>query len=631
MSRTCAICWAWQPKVVTGAGAKDVTALCKVCNAETHRDYTCPLCGVLPPTGDKTPPKVKLADVATKKKRTSKLAQPVVVNHKGMKTVELFNHQQQAVDKFRDNDYCCLFFEMGCGKTITALTIIKEKYQRGLFNRVLVVAPNDVHRQWYQDLVNPNPEVGTVFDFDVHVQCVGGRGGAKDFVDPPDNMLAIAMVNIDTMSTNKWSKVVEWTLADASAIIIDEATAIKNKDSLRSQRMLYGFNHVAKRGKVITASQPCYPYRMILTGTPVTNGAIDLWAMMEFVKPNFFGRNYYSFRNRYSMLCDLQVSGDNRTIKTQITPKIWQAVKDCDNFETANYKFGVSHDTFLTIKTQDKYMGPYKHVEELREAIDYASVFAKLVDCVDMPATNYIIRDVGMNATQEKLYRDMKKNLMSSYAAADGMTVVTHAKNTLVASLRLQQISSGFIVGRGQDTLPEDATLADMYEHILDQDYTPDQVVWLGESVPKLDALMRDIEELDKPVLVLTRYTAEAAKIYDMLKDKYRTGLFTGWKVIGGIDEFKAGNIDVLVANSNKIHRGFNLQNAHTTLFYSNTYSMEVRQQSEFRTFRIGQTCPCTYVDYMAAGIDQIIYDALRIKKNLLDVIRDGEVNQDTV
>ena len=630
MSRTCSICWAWQPKIVTGVGAQDITALCKVCNAETHRDYTCPICAVLPPNGVQNK-KVKLVDLATKQKRVSKTAQPVIVNHKAMQPVKLFGHQQQAVDKFRDSDYCCLFFEMGCGKTITALSIIKEKYLRGLFNRVLVVAPNDVHRQWYNDLVNPNPDVGAVFDFSIHVQCVGGRGGAKAFVDPPGDMLGIAMVNIDTMSTAKWESVVEWTLADASAIIIDEATAIKNKDSLRSQRMIYGFNHVAKRGKVITDSQPCYPYRMILTGTPVTNGAVDLWAMMEFVKPNFFNRNYYSFRNKYSMLCDLQVTGVNRTIKTQITPKIWQAVKDCEDFETASYKFGVSSDTYLVIKNQDRYMGPYKHVEELREAIEPVSVFAKLVDCVDMPATNYIIREVGMNATQEKLYKDMKKNLMSSYAAADGLTVVTHAKNTLVASLRLQQISSGFIVGQGQETEQEYESLADMYEHMLEQDLMPDQVVWLGDSIPKLDALLRDIEELDKPVIVLTRYTAEAAKIYDTLKDKYRTGLFTGWKVVGGIDEFKAGNIDVLVANSNKIHRGFNLQNAHTTLFYSNTYSMEVRQQSEFRTFRIGQQHPCTYVDYMAAGIDHIIYDALRIKKNLLDVIRDGELNSDTV
>ena len=80
-----------------------------------------------------------------------------------------------------------------------------------------------------------------------------------------------------------------------------------------------------------------------------------------------------------------------------------------------------------------------------------------------------------------------------------------------------------------------------------------------------------------------------------------------------------------------KIHRGFNLQNAHTTLFYSNTYSMEVRQQAEFRTFRIGQKHPCVYVDYMASGVDRLIYDSLRLKKTLLDAIRDGDVTADEV
>ena len=630
MSRTCSVCWAWRPKQVDGVGAKDVTAECYVCGAETHRDYTCPVFSILPP--EKVKHK-KLSELSGKKtkQRVSKTAKPCVVDHSAMNIVNLYDHQVLARDKFYDLDYCCLFFEMGCGKTITALSIIRDKYERGLFNRVLVVAPNDVHKQWYNDLVEPNPDVGTVFDFPIHVQCVGGRGGAKAFVEPPEGMLAIAMVNIDTMSTNKWQQVVEWTLADTSAIVIDEATSIKNKDSLRSQRMIYGFNHVAKKGKVIVGSTPCYPYRMILTGTPVTNGPIDIWAMMEFVRPNFFNRNYYSFRNRYSMLCDLHLRDNDRTIKTPITPNIWQSVKDCSDFETASYMFGVTSDTYLTIKSQDKFVGPYKHVDEIRAAVEPVAVFAKLVDCVDMPATNYIIRDVGMSPAQEQVYNAMKRNLFAEFTAKDGTILATQAKNVLVASIRLQQIANGFIVGKEQLVPLDDETVDEFYMRASEMDVLPDQVQWLGDSIPKMDALMRDIAELDKPLLVLTRYTAEAAKLYDMLKDKYRTGLFTGWKVVGGVDEFKAGNLDVLVANSVKIHRGFNLQNAHTTLFYSNTYSMEVRQQAEFRTFRIGQKHPCVYVDYMASGVDRLIYDSLRLKKTLLDAIRDGDITEDEV
>ena len=140
---------------------------------------------------------------------------------------------------------------------------------------------------------------------------------------------------------------------------------------------------------------------------------------------------------------------------------------------------------------------------------------------------------------------------------------------------------------------------------------------------------MRDVAECDKPLLILTRYSAEAAKIYELCeKAGYKTGLFTGWKVVGGVDEFKSGNLDILVANSTKIARGFNLQIAHTTLFYSNTFSMEIRQQAEFRTFRMGQKHPCLYIDYTAAEVDNTINNALRMKKNLLEYIRDTDLEE---
>ena len=139
---------------------------------------------------------------------------------------------------------------------------------------------------------------------------------------------------------------------------------------------------------------------------------------------------------------------------------------------------------------------------------------------------------------------------------------------------------------------------------------------------------MRDIDELDKPIIILTRFSAEAAKIYDLLKDKYSTCLITGWKTVGSIEGFKNGDFDIMVANTTKIARGHNLQRAHTTIYYSNTFSMELRQQSEFRTFRIGQTYPCTYIDYVSCDIDKTVSEALRLKKGLLEYIRDKDLEE---
>jgi chromosome segregation ATPase len=40
-------------------------------------------------------------------------------------------------------------------------------------------------------------------------------------------------------------------------------------------------------------------YRLLLTGTPVTNKALDIFSQYKFLNPEIFGRSFYAFRNRY--------------------------------------------------------------------------------------------------------------------------------------------------------------------------------------------------------------------------------------------------------------------------------------------------------------------------------------------
>ena len=564
-----------------------------------------------------------------------KAIEPVLVRYDASRPhLEPFAHQVDAFNKFKDADDIALFFEMGCGKSFTTLHIAEYKFKKGEIKGLLVVAPNDVHRQWFDELVNgvDKDHDGVLWQeltIDFEAQCVGGRGGQKELYPfETDDLFKFVSVNVDTFSQpHKWEEIVYWANLNSYMIAIDEATCIKNPDSKRSQRLLYEFNDVVKRGKRIMSSTKKHPVRAVLTGTPVTNGPMDLWSIMEFVHPNYFNRNYYSFRAYFGMFTKLTVTtsyGSQRDVEVLLTEKTWQGIKNCESYMEAQCIFGCSEDTYMTVKHQDKFLGPYKHADELKKLLEPAAMFRKLTDCTDMPATQYILRRVGMSDAQKAVYESMKKDLLAQY---DNYTAT--ASNKLVVNLRLQQISSGFIMG--QESIAE----ADWQEYIDDpskmenMDVLPSQVVWLGESNPKLDALMRDVAECDKPLLILTRYSAEAAKIYEMCdKAGYKTGLFTGWKVVGGVEEFKKGNLDILVANSSKIARGFNLQIAHTTLFYSNTFSMEIRQQAEFRTFRMGQTHPCVYIDYSAAEVDDTINTALRIKKNLLDYIREKDMEE---
>lgn len=539
----------------------------------------------------------------------------------GHPQVQLFKHQQNALDKFKNKEEIALFFEMGCGKSLTSTIIACHKFKEHKISSLLIVAPNDVHKQWYDDLTNSESVLSkAIADQGITIECqiFGGKKGQKQLWEFDNNgKLHIVCCNIDTFSTaHKWEQVVNWANQHRTMLILDEATSIKNPTSMRSQRMLYGFNRVVRRGKTIVSSTKISPIRCVLTGTPVTNGPMDLWSIMEFIKPNYFGMNYYTFMNYYGMHTKMNL--DSRTIQVLLTEKTWQGIKACADYGTAYNIFGCSEDTYMTIKHQDKYLGPYKHADELKRLLEPNAVFAKLVDCVDMPSCNYIVKQVSLSKEQEQCYNSMKKDLIAIYK---GKTMT--AKNKLIVSLRLQQIASGFIMCHTDMT---DEDFIKMFEGGEDAyDLNPEEVVWLGDTNPKLEQMMRDIDELDKPIIIMTRFTAEAAKIYDLLKDKYSTCLATGWKMVGSIDDFKEGKYDIMVCNIAKIARGFNLQNAHVTIYYSNTFSMELRQQSEFRTFRMGQQYPCTYIDYASCDIDKIIVKALQTKKGLLNYIREKD------
>ena len=562
--------------------------------------------------------------------KVPKIAAEVETDYVEEKQVKLFEHQKLARNKFKDLDEIALFFEMGCGKSVTSLSIMIDKYKEGKIDSLLIVAPNDVHKQWFDDLCNEDALLSQILEQE-NVPCtgqiIGGRGGQKQFYDfDDDGKLHIVCVNIDTFSQpHKWEVIVDWVNKNKTAIIIDEATSIKNPNSKRSQRMLYEFNDVMKKRNTVLFSgkKPNTSVRCVLTGTPVSNGPMDLWSIMEFIKPNYFGRNYYSFMNYYGMHTKLKLD-TGQQISVLLTEKTWHGIKGCKDYAEAFNTFGCSEDTYMTVMHQDHYIGPYKHADELKQLLEPVAVFAKLTDCVDMPPVHYITKEVPLSDAQKACYNDMKHDLLATYDDN-----VATAKNKLVVTLRLQQIASGFIMGH-KEVNPEDLELpcwSDV-ESADEYDVTPDEVIWLGDTNPKLEQLKRDVAELDKPLLILTRFSAEAAKIYDILKDDYSCMLFTGWKTTGSIEKFKAGEFQIMVANTTKIARGFNLQIAHTTIYYSNTFSMELRQQSEFRTFRMGQKYPCTYIDYVSCEVDKTIADALRLKKGLLEYIRDKSIEE---
>jgi len=532
----------------------------------------------------------------------------------------LMNHQIEAVERFKNEASIPIFWDPGVGKSCAALRIAAQKFKAGEIEGVLIIAPNRVHYQWYKQEI---PD--WLADVPYSLWIYGGDGG-HDYVSDhgavTDNRLHILVCNVDRFSYFAMYRAIhEWTVGKRYGIILDEATKIKSIKSGRGKRITYGFSDIKAIGKRIISNsrEENNAFRMVLTGTPYTNNVTDLWAIMEFCRPGFFGLNYDAFVARYTIRTNTYekhgsyalCAPSGRPIKVPLKREVWEDIKGKSE-EDAVAVWGISHNDYLRIQEQDAFVGPIKNEGELKKQLDSLAVFQKIEECVDMPEKVYIKRVIPMRADQLKAYQDME---------TEGLVEIEGKECSMTTKLglyiRLAQISSGFVPM--VETPPEGDEEALM--SWLERDIKAEPV-WF-KDVAKLQMLESELEERTGPIIIITRWTAEAVRIEEMCISKgYRTMMMTGYKKTGSVELFQRGMYDVLVANVAVVSLGLNLQRASTVIFYSNSFSLENRLQSEGRIYRVGQQNRCVYLDLVNEGtIDMRILAALRQHKNMLDYI----------
>jgi superfamily II DNA helicase RecQ len=155
---------------------------------------------------------------------------------------------------------------------------------------------------------------------------------------------------------------------------------------------------------------------------------------------------------------------------------------------------------------------------------------------------------------------------------------------------------------------------------------------------PKLNALIDDLCECsDFPVIIVAFHVAEIKAIHARLSKEYegdRVEYICG--EVGKdqratiIEDFKHGDVKLLVANARTIGTGYNLQISHVQYFFSNSYSMEEREQVEDRIHRDGQKAESVlYKDIIARNtIDEKVLSVLKSKRDLLDYMRGKSITE---
>ena len=319
-------------------------------------------------------------------------------------------------------------------------------------------------------------------------------------------------------------------------------------------------NPTAKRTKSILKIGNLASYRRILTGSPVTKSPLDLFSQCKFLDPYHLGYDsYYAYRSRYAHMLDRNFGGR----RVQI-------------------------------------VGSYRRLDELAKKLESFSYRVLKEDCLDLPDKVFVTRNVELTDEQKKLYATMKS---AAIAMIEGK--VMSSANALTQMMRLHQITCGTFKA-------DDGTVRQVPSN-------------------RLNELMNVVEETDGKVIIWATYREDIKKIVAALKKAY--GEASTVEYHGGVDaKVRQGHIaqfqDVkgptryFVGNPQTGGYGITLTAANTVIYFSNSYDLEKRLQSEDRAHRIGQTGSVLYIDLIAEKtIDEKIVKALRTKVNIANEI----------
>ena len=312
----------------------------------------------------------------------------------------------------------------------------------------------------------------------------------------------------------------------------------------------------ALRTKAICKLSTAVKYRRILTGSPVTKSPLDLYTQCAFLSKALLGfESYYTFRARYAVMQQIELGG-----RQILMPKYYTNLDELE-MKLKTFSFRVTKD-----------------------------------QCLDLPPKVYMQRDVHLTPEQKNIYETLKIKARATIAD----DTVSFA-NKLVEILRLHQICNGFLkTDKGE--------------------------IHTFKNNPKLKELLRILEEADGKSIIWATYVHNIESIKQTLEDLY--GKDSVVSIYGkdsvenrklAVEDFQHNDrCRFLVGNPSTGGYGLTLTAARNVIYFSNSYNLEVRKQSEDRAHRIGQKNKVNYIDLIVPNsIEMMIISALKRKIKL--------------
>ena len=421
-----------------------------------------------------------------------------------------YQHQVKALKQLLRQGYGgALLMEPRTGKTKVAIDWLSVLVTQGKIDRALIICPNRVMGTWVQ-------EIHTHCPLRVHITVWDAEERGRGFPPtPPGYQLYLLIVNFEAFGSpgkklpsgrrsrasgrfKVRSNIWKWVGGNPAACVVDESHKIKSPSG--------------KVSNLIVSMQGGFPFRTILTGTPQTkaNRAADVWMQWNFLNPERFAE--------------------------------WPTVSD----------FRDHFGKWIRDNGYPQWVGP-RNMAQLRKLISEDSFIIRRDQCFDLPPREDVVRYVELNPRTREVYQTMAEEMVVEIE--DGRFAEAPIK--LVQSLRLQQITSGFVT----------------------DDQGEIKVLSLEKAL-ELEYILEDLAiEKDQKIVVVARWR----KDLDSIERISRTLHLPVWSIRGGvsrkdsdqnIQKFRSHNgAAVMVLQPSSASLGIDLSSASTMVWYSHTPS----------------------------------------------------------
>lgn len=358
---------------------------------------------------------------------------------------KLYDHQKKAAKIGITLDSSALLMEQGTGKTLAAIAVATYRYLKGQIKRILIIAPKSVVPEWERQFAEH-----TYIEHNI-VALYGKRERKERILRGWEDTDGLQGLIINYEST--WRLEEELKEWKPDMIICDESQKIKNAR--------------AKQSKAIIRLGKLAKYRMILTGTPVTQNPLDLFSQYLFLDPSIFGTSYTKFRDRYAVM-----GGFNN----------YQIIR-------------------------------FKNLEELAKKAHSIAYRVTKEEALDLPDVIHQNIYAELEPKAMKLYKEMAEQSLVKI----GEEKVT-APIILTQLMKLQQIAGGFIKTEDERIIQVSKAKLEVLEELVEDlvNKQGKKMVIFARFIPEIESISELLNKLSIKHHVLTGQTKNRG---DLIKD----------------------------------------------------------------------------------------------------------------